>query len=61
MALFTASAAAWSPPAAATKCATSRAGRCALFSGGSTPIVHSSPARPQAVASVSPGPSSACA
>eukprot|EP00965_Chrysotila_dentata_P001987 64982-Pleurochrysis_carterae.AAC.1 len=47
----TASAAAWFPPAAAMNCAVSRAGRCALSSDDSRPIVQSRPVRAQAAAS----------
>eukprot|EP00965_Chrysotila_dentata_P155209 5128142-Pleurochrysis_carterae.AAC.2 len=53
---WTASAAAWLPPTAATNCATSRAGRRALSSDDSRPTVQSSPARVQAGTSLSFGP-----
>eukprot|EP00965_Chrysotila_dentata_P045045 1496248-Pleurochrysis_carterae.AAC.2 len=53
---WTASAAAWLPPTAATNCATSHAGRRALSSDDNRPTVQSSPARVQAGTSLSSGP-----
>eukprot|EP00965_Chrysotila_dentata_P179620 5931109-Pleurochrysis_carterae.AAC.1 len=53
-AAWTASAAWWFPPAAAMNCATSCAGRLAPSSDGSSPMVHSSPARCHVAASSSP-------